>query len=199
MASSKRTSKRAAAKIARSGKAKTSASIQATIKKKTTNFKKTTVEDEESSYGEKGHKTRQQRPQHGQQPNIHGLYFPKHGQHNRNMLKDFTFESIPTFDDKEKSPVDYTYSNKHAFYYDEENHSLTLFERTGIEATPEEMKEAGPNIESLEVLPSQPRWFPEHIKEIFDSPRYPGNVSFTVSIMRNVRHILLIIDRHSFN
>ena len=129
----------------------------------------------------------------------HGLSFLTKVRYDRDMLKDFKFESIPTFHHEGKAPS-YTYSDTKAFLYDEASQRITILERVGIEATPEEVNAAGPNIESLKLLPSQPIWFPDHIKEIFTSDRYPDNVSFTVSAFHGCpSDNMLMNDRPLFN
>jgi len=93
--------------------------------------------------------------------------------------------SIPTFDGPEKPPVGYIYSDKTLFHHDTKNNSVTIFEKTGIEVDLEKLREAEYNVEVLEQLPMQPRWFPQHIKDIFDSGRCPESLSFTVSYHEN--------------
>lgn len=74
----------------------------------------------------------------------------------------------------------YTVSKKVMVYHDETNNTVNFLERTGVEVDPVVLEEAGLDVEILDSLPQQPRWFPRHIKYIFNDFECPQNVSFTV-------------------
>lgn len=95
----------------------------------------------------------------------------------------FSEKSIPKGHKIEKSPATDDYNgNDMAFIHDEQKGTITLVERTGLKATPEQIEAAGgmENIPQLDILPQQPSWFPDHIKDILQSDACPDDLTLTV-------------------